>query len=126
MKMTQSDITAQAAACLKNADAILITASNGLSIAEGYHIFADNDDFKQYFGDFREKYGIDCLIQGVFAPLSPDEHTRYMKTVHQYLIDDYHGSAVMKNLLKLVQDKDYFIVTSNGDIAASFDALLKA
>lgn len=49
-----------------------------------------------------------------------------MKTVHQYLIDDYHGSAVMKNLLKLVQDKDYFIVTSNGDIAASFDALLKA
>lgn len=54
MKMTQSDITVQAAACLKHADAILITASNGLSIAEGYHIFSDNDDFKQYFGDFRE------------------------------------------------------------------------
>ena len=71
---------------LKNTDAILITASNGLSIAEGYHIFADNGD-----------------------------HEEYMQTVHQYLIDDYHGSEVMKNLLSIVRNKPYFIVTSNGD-----------
>lgn len=38
---------------IREADAVLISASNGLSIAEGYHIFADNDDFKNYFGYYR-------------------------------------------------------------------------
>lgn len=50
---------------IAESDAILITASNGLSIAEGYHIFADNADFKKYFGDFRDKYGIPNLISGI-------------------------------------------------------------
>lgn len=110
----KNDIT-QAAKWLCDAEAILITASNGLSISEGYHIFADNNDFKKYFGDFRERYGINCLIQGIFAPLSKDEHESYMKQVHQYLIDDYKPSAVMKNLLSIVKEKDYFVLTSNAD-----------
>lgn len=100
---------------IANADAVLITASNGLSIAEGYHIFADNDDFKKYFGGFRDKYVIPNLISGVFAELPPSEHERYMSQVHKYLIDDYHGSDVMKNLLEIVADKNYFILTTNAD-----------
>lgn len=100
---------------LKNTDAILITASNGLSIAEGYHIFADNGSFRRYFGKFRQKYGLDSLIRGVFTPMTAADHEEYMQTVHQYLIDDYHGSEVMKNLLSIVRNKPYFIVTSNGD-----------
>lgn len=100
---------------LSSADAILITASNGLSIAEGYHIFADNDDFKKYFGKFREKYGITSLIQGVFASMSEADHQEYMRIVHQYLIDDYHGSDVMKTLLNIVSAHPYFILTSNAD-----------
>ncbi len=103
----------QAAAWIEEADAVLISASNGLSIAEGYHIFADNDDFKKYFGFFREKYGITCLIQGVFAQIP--EHEQYMQTVRKYMIEDYSGSQVMKNLLELVKEKEYFIVTSNAD-----------
>lgn len=43
---------------IKEAEAILIGASNGFSIAEGLHIFGDNEDFRRLFGDFREKYGI--------------------------------------------------------------------
>lgn len=100
---------------LAGSDAILITASNGLSIAEGYHIFADNVPFRKYFGKFRSKYGVDCLIRGVFTPMEEKDHADYMRTVHQYMIDDYHGSKVMRNLLKLVQKKPYFIVTSNAD-----------
>lgn len=100
---------------ITEADAILITASNGLSIAEGYHIFADNADYRKYFGKFREKYGTDCLICGVFTPMTEADRAEYMQTVHQYLIDDYSGSEVMKNLLELVKAKLYFIVTSNGD-----------
>ena len=36
---------------LKEADAILIGASNGFSISEGLHIFADNEAFEEVFGD---------------------------------------------------------------------------
>ncbi len=34
---------------IAQADAILIGASNGLSIAEGYHIFANNENFHLSF-----------------------------------------------------------------------------
>lgn len=99
---------------LKNTDAILITASNGLSIADGYHIFADNGSFRRYFGKSRQKYGLDSLIRGVFTPMTAADHEEYMQTVHQYLIDDYHGSEVMKNLLSIVRDpQKYYEVTAH-------------
>lgn len=96
-----------------DADAVLISASNGLSISEGYNIYDDNDDFRKYFGYFRTKYGISYLLQGIFAKFP--EHDAYMRTVHKYLIDDYSGSRVMRDLLEIVSGKDYFIVTSNAD-----------
>ena len=61
---------------LKNTDAILITASNGLSIAEGYHIFADDGSFRRYFGKFRQKYGLDSLIRGVSRCVHADDGGR--------------------------------------------------
>ncbi len=100
---------------LEQADAILITASNGLSIAEGYHIFANNEPFREYFSAFAEKYGVDCLIRGVFTPMTKEDHAAYMRTVHQYMIDDYRGSSVMRDLYGIVCKKPYFIVTSNCD-----------
>ena len=49
---------------LQTADAVLISASNGLSISEGYNIFANNAAFKCYFGDFTRQYGITSILQG--------------------------------------------------------------
>lgn len=43
---------------IQEADALLIGASNGLSISEGYNIFADDHWFQKDFGDFRSRYGI--------------------------------------------------------------------
>ena len=40
---------------IKEADGILIGASNGLSIAEGYNIFADDAWFQENIGDFRQQ-----------------------------------------------------------------------
>lgn len=37
---------------LTNADAIIISASNGLSVAEGYNIFAHDEAFMTRFGGF--------------------------------------------------------------------------
>lgn len=40
------ELIEKACHALRQADAILIGASNGLSIAEGYNIFADNEMFR--------------------------------------------------------------------------------
>ena len=55
----------QIAEKMKEADAILIGASNGLSITEGLHLFADNVAFEKLFGDFKRKYGLGCILQGM-------------------------------------------------------------
>ena len=58
---------------LKEADAILIGASNGLSITEGLHLFADNVAFEELFGDFKRKYGLRCILQGMMAQWTREE-----------------------------------------------------
>lgn len=101
---------------LKTADAILIGASNGLSITEGLHIFADNEDFQKLFGDFRSQYGIRCILQGFFAkwPSKEEQWAFFSRLIHHYS-GNYTGSPVMDTLKKIVADKPYFIVTSNGE-----------
>lgn len=101
---------------MKEADRIIIGASNGLSISEGVHIFAENKDFLEYFGDFREKYGFRSIIQGCFHPFPTEEEKwAFFSRMYDYFLYDKVASPVMKNLYELVKDKDYFVVTSNID-----------
>ena len=106
----------RAAQAIKDADALLIGASNGLSIAEGYHIFANNEMFRRQFGDFQQKYGIRSVIEGCFFhyPCEADRR-EFLHRLIQYWVTDYRPSQVMKDLLAVVGDKDYFILTSNAD-----------
>lgn len=101
---------------IKNADAILIGASNGLSISEGYNIFAENQDFIDLFSDFREKYGIYNILQGVFYnyPSEVEKWTFLSRLIYKTW-HKYEPSEAMKDLYKIVSEKPYFIVTSNGD-----------
>lgn len=97
-------------------DAVLIGASNGLSIAEGYHIFADNLWFRNNFGDFRNRYGIRNVLQGMFFQY-PSEETKwafFSRLISRKCYLEKPGS-VMQNLYQLVGSKDYFVVTSNGE-----------
>lgn len=101
---------------LENTDKILIGASNGLSIAEGIHIFADDAAFRKHFGDFRNKFGILSIIKGCFYPFpSQEEKWAFYSRMYDYFLTDRKVSEVMTNLLALVRDKDYFVVTSNID-----------
>ncbi len=106
----------KAAQAIRNADALLIGASNGLSIAEGYHIFADNEMFCRQFGDFQQKYGIRNVIEGCFFHY-PKEKDRqeFIHRLVQYWVIDYQPSQVMKDLLAIIGNKEYFILTSNAD-----------
>ena len=106
----------KAAEAITEADALLIGASNGLSIAEGYHIFADNEMFRRQFGDFRQKYGIRNVIEGCFYHYPTlNDRQEFLNRLVRYWIKDYHPSQVMKDLLSVVGNNDYFILTSNAD-----------
>lgn len=98
------------------ADALLIGASNGLSIAEGYNIFADNEMFRRDFGEFQNRFGIRNVLDGLFFryPTQADRHAFLAKLVSDW-VTGYTPSEVMLNLKSIVGDKDYFIVTTNGD-----------
>ena len=100
----------------KEADAILIGASNGLSITEGLHLFADNEAFERLFGDFKRKYGLGCILQGMMAgwPSEEEKWAFWARLIHHYC-GQYQPTPAMKDLRAIVGEKDYFVITSNGE-----------
>ena len=99
---------------LSHADAVVIGAGSGLSTSAGFTY--DGERFKQYFADFAAKYGIRDMYSGGFYPYSsPEEHWAYWS---RYIYINRYQDApkpVYDDLLKLVQDKDYFAITTNVD-----------
>ena len=101
---------------IKEADGILIGASNGLSIAEGYNIFANDERFRSHFSDFQRKYGIRSLIQGSFGEFGTEnEMWSYYSRMAYYYMYHTQSSPLIQNLYALVKDKPHFVVTSNTD-----------
>ncbi|MDD3221390.1 MAG: NAD-dependent protein deacetylase, SIR2 family [Lachnospiraceae bacterium] len=101
---------------IKNADALLIGASNGLSITEGLHLFADNQAFEELFGDLKRKYGIRNILQAVFTNW-PTEEEKWgvLSRLIQHYSGEYQETEVMADLKSIVGDKPYFVVTSNAE-----------
>lgn len=106
----------KAAEAISQADALLIGASNGLSIAEGYHLFADNAMFRRQFGDFQARYGIRNVLEGCLFPY-PDEVSRreFLQRLVRLWVREYRPSQVMEDLRRLVAGKEYFLLTTNAD-----------
>ncbi|EQM88101.1 MULTISPECIES: Sir2 family NAD-dependent protein deacetylase [Stenotrophomonas] len=101
---------------IQAADAVVIGASNGLSISEGIHIFAENEDFAAHFSEFRRQHGFHCIIQGCFHPYpSEAQEWAFFSRMHAYFTRDKAPGEVMRNLRDLVQNKQHFVVTSNID-----------
>lgn len=114
--MSEDVLVQQAAQVLSRADAVLVGASNGLSIAEGYHLFADNEMFRSQFGDLQRKYGFRNVLEGCFFPYPEEQDRReFLRRLVQYWVTDYRPTEVMRHLLRLVGGKDYFVLTSNAD-----------
>ena len=96
------------------ADAIVIGAGAGLSIAAGFTYSGER--FEKYFSDFIQKYGFSDMYSGGFFPFeSPEEHWAYWSRyiyINRYMDVD---NGTYKTLLSLVKDKDYFVLTTNVD-----------
>lgn len=106
----------KAAELIKSADALLISASNGLSITEGLHLFADNQAFNDLFGDLKSRYGIRCILHGCMGkwPTEEEKWGFWSRLVNHYS-GSYEATPVMKTLAKIAEGKEYFIVTSNAE-----------
>ena len=101
---------------IEEADAILIGASNGLSITEGLHLFADNQAFGELFGDLKRRYGLRCILQGMGAQWpSEEEKWRFWSRLVDHYCGRYQETPVMAELKKVIGEKDYFVITSNGE-----------
>ena len=99
---------------LDAADAVVIGAGAGLSASAGFTY--DGERFHRYFSDFIQKYGFTDMYSGGFYPFrAPEEHWAYWS---RYIwINRYQDAPkpVYQKLLKLVEDKDYFVLTTNVD-----------
>ncbi len=101
---------------IKEADAILVGASNGLSITEGIHLFANNQAMHDLFGDLQAKYGLQNLLQGMMSRwLSVEQQWGFWSRMIYHYSWDYQATEVMEDLKTIIGEKDYFIVTSNGE-----------
>ena len=99
---------------LEAADAIVIGAGAGLSTAAG--LTYSGARFDQYCFDFKEHFGITDMYSGGFYPF-PDEETRWAWWARHIYCNRYIDAPkpVYRELLKLVRDRNYFVVTTNVD-----------
>ena len=99
---------------LETADAIVIGAGAGLSTAAG--LTYSGERFERYFSDFIDHFGITDIYSGGFYPF-PDNETRWAWWARHIYYNRYVDppKPVYTELLSLVKDKDYFVITTNVD-----------
>ncbi|MBE6989145.1 MAG: Sir2 silent information regulator family NAD-dependent deacetylase [Ruminococcaceae bacterium] len=109
-----SDKIDQLRQALAASDAMVIGAGAGLSTSAGY--VYSGERFQRYFSDFAAKYSFRDMYSGGFYPFStPEELWAYWS--RYIFINRYTDPPrpVYRELLALVQDRDYFVLTTNVD-----------
>ena len=99
---------------ISEADAVVIGAGSGLSTSAGF--VYSGERFKQYFSDFEEKYDFHDMYPGGFY--SYDTLEEYWAYWSRYIWLNRYTPApkpLYEDLLAIVCDKDYFVLTTNVD-----------
>ena len=101
-------------AAMQDCDAVVIGAGAGLSTSAGF--VYSGERFEQHFSDFARKYGIRDMYSGGFYPF-PTQEAFWAYWSRYIYINRYQDAPkpVYEDLFKLVQDKDYFVITTNVD-----------
>lgn len=108
---------------IEETDKIVIGAGAGLSAASGFDYGGER--FRKYFSDFEAKYNIHDMYSGGFYPFATFEEYWAWWSRH-ILVNRYDCPVgrVYEDLLALVKNKDYFVITTNVDsqfLRAGFD-----
>ena len=99
---------------IDNADAIVIGAGAGMSTASGFVYTGQR--FDKYFFDFSKKYGFIDMYSGGFYPY-PNQEIFWAYWARYIYINRYMDTPkdTYQKLYELVNDKDYFVITTNVD-----------
>lgn len=113
-KTPYSEQIKEAAEMIRNADHVLIGAGAGLSAAAG-HTYSGKR-FEENFSEFIDKYGMTDMYSAGFYPFPSEEaHWGYWSK-HAYMNGiSFHALPLYQLLFKLVENKDYFVLTTNVD-----------
>lgn len=99
---------------LAEADAVVIGAGAGLSSSAGFTYAGER--FDKYFSDFAKKYGFRDMYSGGFYPYpSLEEFWAYWSRYIYINRYDQPAGKPYETLLRLVQGKNYFVLTTNVD-----------
>lgn len=109
-----SNAIKQLSQCLSEADAIIIGAGAGMSTSSGFTYSGKR--FEAHFSDFIQKYHFQDMYSAGFYPYDTLEAywaywSRYIY-INRY---DQPAGKPYEDLLELVKDKDYFVLTTNVD-----------
>lgn len=99
---------------MQHADAVVIGAGAGLSASAGFTYSGKR--FEENFSDFIEKYGFRDMYSAGFYPFETLEE--YWAYWSRYIFINRYQDApkeVYHDLYRLVQNKDYFVLTTNVD-----------
>lgn len=101
-------------AVLEKADAVIIGAGAGLSDAAG--IRYSGSRFTENFKEFIDRYGMTDMYTAGFYPFRTEEEkwAYWSRHIRMNRFDAPAGE-VYKQLLELVSDKPYFVITTNVD-----------
>ncbi|MDO5558969.1 MAG: Sir2 silent information regulator family NAD-dependent deacetylase [Oscillospiraceae bacterium] len=99
---------------LESCDTVIIGAGAGLSAAAGFTYSGER--FDRYFSDFKEKYGITDMYSGGFYPYETlEEYWAWWSRQIYYNRYETEPGRLYSDVLSIVKDKDYFVLTTNVD-----------
>lgn len=102
------------AEAISECDAVLVGAGAGLSTAAGLTYLGER--FDANFADFRDAYGITDMYSGGFYPFLDSLTYWAWWSRHIYLNRyDVEPGTPYLDLLKVLDGKDYFVITTNVD-----------
>ena len=100
---------------IASADAVVIGAGAGLSTAAGFEYSGER--FRKYFADFEDRYGFHDMYSGGFYVMQLEPEVSWAYWARNIYINRYMDppKPLYEQLLELVRDKDYFVITTNVD-----------
>ena len=108
------DALQRAAASLAKSPAVLIGGGAGLSAAAG--IDYSGAGFRRAFADYIARYGFSDLYSSGFYPFpTEEERWAYWARHVEYAALGPPAMPLYRALLALVEDKEYFVITTNVD-----------
>lgn len=104
---------------LNTADAVLVGIGAGMSTAAG--LTYSGERFHKYFDDFHKKYGITDMYSGGFYSFeSMEEYWAWWSRHIFYNRYDILAGEPYIRLMELLQNKNYFVITTNVDHQMQF------